>query len=186
MSIRSINVESLVSNAYYCMKHFSREQYIEQTADLIYQGYYNFDMDGGPVVDKYRNKYKDPVFTIVHNFVAFFVSNDGHLYSNEYDVYCKLCSKCGHNYFSVNELINHRNKLTFDDLRGIVAFIRLLREHVNESYFQNFIYGLIMLALMDNSGDIRESAYSFIEAVLSPNVDNCPSYSTLMSKVYKW
>ena len=82
MSICSINMETLVSNAYYCKKNFSRDQYIDQTVDLIYQGFYNFDLDGGPVLDKYRNTSKDPAFTIVHNLVTFFVYDDSRLFQN--------------------------------------------------------------------------------------------------------
>lgn len=185
MSISTINMETLVSNAYHCSKNFSYDQYVDQTVDLLYQGFYNFDFDGGPVLDKYRNTSKDPAFTIVHNFVTFFVYNDSRLYRNEYDAYCKLCDKCGHNFYSPDELAEHREKLTPSDLRGLVSFIRLLREHINSSYFQNFIYGLVMLSLMDD-GELRESAYTIIQAVLSPNMDYCPSYNTLMSTVYKW
>ena len=185
MSMHTINLENLVSNAYYCKKNFSYDQYVNQTVDLIYQGFFNFDIDGGPVIDKYRDRYPDPAFTIVHNYVAFFVYNDGNLYRNEYDTYCKLCDKCGHKFFSPDDLTNHRRKLTAEDFRGTASFIRLLREHVNESFFQNFIYGIIMLSLMD-TGEFRESAYTLIQAVLSPNFDNCPSYNTLMASVYKW
>ena len=185
MSIRAIEIESLVSNAYYCKKYFTYNQYVDQTVDLIYQGFYNFDLDGGPVLDKYRLKYKDPAFTIVHNFVTFFVYDDGRLFRNEYDTYCKLCEKCGHAFFSVDELTKHRESFVTGDLRGTVSFIRYLREHINPSFFQNFIYGLVMLSLMD-TGEFRPSAYTLIQAVLSSDIDNCPPFDTLMSKVYKW
>ena len=185
MSISSINLETLVSNAYYCSKNFGYDQYVNQTVDLIYQGFCNFDMSGGPVLDKYRNTSPDPAFTIVHNYVTFFVYNDGRLYRNEYDAYCKLCDKCGHKFYSPDELSNHRCKLTAGDFRGTASFIKLLREHVNSSFFQNFIYGIIMLSLMD-TGEFTESAYDLIQAVLSPNIDNCPSYNTLMSSVFRW
>ena len=185
MSISSINLESLVSNAYRCRKSFNYDQYVDQTVDLIYQGFCNFDFDGGPVIDKYRNTNPDPAFTIVHNYVTFFVYDDGRLYREEYDVYCKLCNKCGHNYYSLDELTDHRRKLTAGDFRGTASFIRLLREHVNSSFFQNFIYGIIMLSFLD-TGEFRESAYNLIQAVLSPGLDNCPSYNVLMSRVYKW
>ncbi len=185
MSFGAINLETLVSNAYYCKKNFSYDQYVNQTVDLIYQGFYNFDLDGGPVLDQYRTKYKYPEFTIVHNYVTFFVYNDGRLYQNEYDTYCKFCEKCGHNFFSPDELMNHRKKLTASDFRGTASLITMLREHINSSFFQNFIYGMVMLSLMD-TGEFNQSAYTLIQAVLSPNIDNCPSYQTLMSKVFKW
>ncbi|MBR2989281.1 MAG: hypothetical protein IKC64_06135 [Clostridia bacterium] len=185
MSVRSIDLEMLVSNAYHCSKNFSYDQYVEQTADLIYQGFFNFDFDGGPVLDKYREKYSDPAFTIVHNYVTLFVYDDGRLYRNEYDTYCKLCGKCGHKFYSPDELTDFRRKLTASDFRGLSSFIRLLREHINPSYFQNFIYGLVMLSLMD-TGEFRESAYNLIASVLTIGVDNCPSYNVLMSRVYKW
>lgn len=185
MSIRSIDLEMMVSNAYNCSKNFSYDRYVEQTVDLLYQGFTNFDFDGGPVLDKYKTKSPYPAFTIVHNIVALFVYDDGCLYRNEYDAYCKFCEKCGHRFYSVDELTDFRRKLNNNDLRGLISFVRLLREHVNPSYFQNFIYGLIMLSFMD-TGEYRESAHSFVQAVLSPNIDNCPSYSALMSRVYKW
>ncbi len=185
MSIRAINLESLISNAYYCKKNFSYNQYVDQTVDLIYQGFYNFDLDGGPVLDKYRNKYKDPAFTIVHNYVTFFVYDDGRLFRNEYDTYCRLCEKCGHKFFSVDELTNHREKFRREDFIGTTAFIRQLREHTNPSFFQNFIYGLVMLSLMDD-GEFHPSAYSLLKAVLSSDIDNCPSFDALMSQVFKW
>ena len=185
MSVSSINLETLVSNAYYCSKNYSYDQYVNQTVDLIYQGFCNFDMSGGPVLDKYKNTSPYPAFTIVHNFVTFFVYGDGKLYRNEYDAYCKLCEKCGHKFYSPDEFVGHRNKLTGGDFRGTASLIKLLREHVNSSYFQNFIYGIIMLSLMD-SGEFRETAYTFIQAVLSLGVDDCPPYNTLMSRVYKW
>ena len=185
MSSSSINLESLVSNAYRCKKSFSYDQYVDQTVDLIYQGFCNFDFDGGPVIDKYRNTNPDPAFTIVHNYVTFFVYDDGRLYREEYDIYCKLCDKCGHKFYSLDELTDFRRKLTAGDFRGTASFIRLLREHVNSSFFQNFIYGIIMLSFID-TGEFRESAYNLIQAVLSPGFDNCPPYNVLMSKVFKW
>ena len=185
MSISAINMETLVSNAYYCKKNFSRDQYIDQAADLIYQGFYNFDFDGGPVLDKYRNTSKDPAFTIVHNLVTFFVYDDSRLFQNEYDTYCKLCDKCGHKFYTPDELMDHRKILTQNDFRALTSFVKMLREHVNSSFFQNFIYGLVMLSLMD-TGELRQSAYAIIQAMLSPNIDNCPSYSTLMSNVFTW
>ena len=184
MSISSINLEMLVSNAYRCSKEFSYDQYVNQTVDFLYQGFYNFDFDGGPIIDKYRGKNPDPAFTIVHNFVTFFVYNDGKLFRNEYDVYCKMCDKCGHKFYSPDELRDFHSSLTASDFRGITSFIRLLREHINSSFFQNFIYGLVMLSLMD-TGEFNESAYNIIYNVLSP-IDNCPSYRTLMSQVFKW
>lgn len=185
MSVRAIDVEMLISNAYYCKKNFSYDQYINQTVDMLYQGFFNFDFDGGPVLDKYRDKYKDPAFRIVHHLVVFFVYDNGSLYQREYDVYCKLCEKCGHRYFSLDELLKFRKELTQADLRGLTSFIRLLREHINESFFQNFIYGLVMLALLDN-GELSESAYCGIRSVLKPGFDNCEDYRTVMSRVYKW
>ena len=185
MSFGAINLETLVSNAYYCKKNFSYDQYVNQTVDLIYQGFHNFDLNGGPVLDKYRNTNKDPAFTIVHNYFAFFVYNDGRLYQNEYDTYCKFCEKCGHKFFNPDELMNHRKKLEASELRGTISFIKLLREHINSSFFQNFIYGMVMLSLMD-TGEFNQSAYTLIQAVLSPSFDNCPSYQTLMSQVFRW
>ena len=185
MSISSINMEAIVSNAYYCKKNYSYEQYINQTVEFLYQGFYNFDMFGDKVLNKYKGVSAYPAFTIVHNYITLFIYDDGNLYRNEYDAYCKFCEKCGHKFFSVNELLEHRKKLNASDVRGLTSFLILLRDCVSSSYFQNFIYGMVMLSLLD-TGELQESAYCGLQYVLKQGFDNAPPYYELMSKVYKW
>ena len=54
MSISSINLSSLVTNAYYCKKNFGYNQYVDQVVDLLYQGFCNIDMFGDTVLNKYK------------------------------------------------------------------------------------------------------------------------------------
>ena len=186
MSVSSINLETLVSNAYYCKKNFSYEQYVNQVVDLLYQGFTNFDMFGDEVFNKYNKcGNKHPAFTVCHNFLTIFIYEDNRLFQNEYDVYTKWCERCGHNYFSVQQLADHRRKLDDRDFKALSAFFRQLRQCVSSGYYQNFVYGIVMLSLLDD-GEFSQYTYNGLTWILDMNIDNYPSYSQLMSKVYKW
>ncbi len=185
MSISSIDLSSLVSNAYYCKKNFTYNQYVDQVVDLLCQGFRNMDMFGDAVLSKYSHVSKYPAFTLCHNFITIFIYEDNRLFQNEYDVYTKWCEKCGHNFFTVQELTDHRRKLDDRDFKGLSSLLREIREHINSSYFQNFVYGIVMLSLLDD-GEFSQYTYNGLSWILNKNVDNFPPYSQLMSTVYKW
>ena len=186
MSVSAINLETLVSNAYYCRKNFTYEQYINQVVDLLYQGFSNFDMFGDEVFNKYnKSGNKHPAFTICHNFLTIWVYEDGKLFKNEYDVYTKWCERCGHNHYSPEQLVEYRRSFDQKAYKTLSSFFRELRPYISSGYYQNFVYGLVMLSLLD---DREFGLYTFnaLTWILDKDLDNYPSYNELMSKVYKW
>lgn len=185
MSISSINLSSLVTNAYYCKKNFGYNQYVDQVVDLLYQGFCNIDMFGDTVLNKYNKTSKYPAFTLCHNFITMFIYEDGRLFQNEYDIYKKWCEKCGHNYFSVQELADHNRKLNERDFKALSSLFREIRDHISSGYYQNFVYGIVMLSLLDD-GEFSQYTYNGLTWILDRNVDNLTSYNQLMSTVFKW
>ncbi len=186
MSVSAINLETLVSNAYYCRKNFTYEQYVNQVVDLLYQGYTNFDMFGDEVFNKYNKKgSKCPAFALCHRFLTIFIYEDGKLFQNEYDVYTKWCERCGFKYYSVQQLAEHKSQLTSKNFEAQADLFRELRPYISSGYYQNFVYGIVMLSLLDDS-EFGLYTFNGLTWILDKNIDNYPSYNELMSKVYKW
>ncbi len=185
MGISSIDLSSLVSNAYYCKKNFSYNQYVDLVVDLLYQGFCNMDLFGDSVLSKYSHVSKYPAFTLCHNFITIFIYEDNRLFENEYEVYKKWCERCGHNYFTIQELGDHRKKLDDRDFKGLSALLRQMRGCIDSGYYQNFVYGIVLLSLL-NDGQFSEYTYNGLSWILDSNLDNLTTYSRLMSTVYKW
>lgn len=185
MGVSRIDFVTLVNNAYYCQKYQSYEEYTTLTADLLNQGYVNFDMFGSDILAKYAKGKPDAAFTLVHNLLTLFVYSDTRLRQNEYDVYVKFCEKSNHNSFDPSQLREHRLQFTSGDLSASTSLVRELRGSISPSYYQNFVYGLVLLSLMD-TGSFTSDSYEIISGLLSSSVDNCPSYGNLMAQVTQW
>jgi len=179
-----MNFPIMVDNALYCLRTQSLEQYTDQAARLISDGYYAIDRYYTRAYYGTGTDVSNSAFALIKRAMTFFFVLDAKIYHRgEFDIYKKVCDKVGYTSTDVNTLISYADKQRFNDYVDYISRIIRLRGEMESTNYQNLVYGLIMIAVMTD-GTLTERAYSALLPFFNQSSDIKPSYRELMSEVF--
>ncbi|MBQ8380309.1 MAG: hypothetical protein IJY18_00285 [Clostridia bacterium] len=179
-----MNFPIMVDNAYYCLRTQSPDEYKNQIVRLISDAYYALDRCMDALSYSVNKSTEGFAFSLIKNIMLLMMTENNSIsYSKEYDVYCRFCQKVGYEPVSQSALTGHQSRLTDNNYINTIKSISYHREKMNSTNYQNLIYGLIMLAIIDE-GRFTEDMYTVLKPFFNSSADRCPSYRELMSEVY--